>query len=189
MLVAERIRSSTRTLVGAVRTNRLALVSQASPFETTLFPQVLENAARDERRCETAPAPAHCYRPCVNAIRAWMASSVWIPAARNAVAGASAGPFNQGRFASIPRVTGCPSGPPKSIGHQPFGTTSTVNSGRRNPLPSTASGSSGATSRAEPGSLGSPKVRRTGISAPVTGTEPVILLISLNDTLALRAAP
>src|SRR5882724_3906136 len=97
-------------------------------------------------------------------------------------AGLSA-PFHHGNFASIPRVTGSPSAPPKSSGHRPFGTTSAEMPRRRNPLPNVASRSSGSTARADEGSPETTKVKSTGITAPVTGTAPVIRFISLNDTL------
>ena len=53
-------------------------------------------------------------------------SAVGNPAAFIALAAGSSAPFSHFNFASIPRVTGSPSGPPKSSGQTPFGTTSAV---------------------------------------------------------------
>src|SRR6185437_13883276 len=65
---------------------------------------------------------------CYFRVKAWFASigsPACNPAALSAVAAASSDPFSHGSFATMPRVTGSPSQPPKSSGQRPFGTTST----------------------------------------------------------------
>src|SRR5882724_6039067 len=57
--------------------------------------------------------------------------SLFNPAALSAAAAGSPGLFHHGNFASIPRLTGSPSAPPKSTGQNPFGTTSAVTSPSR----------------------------------------------------------
>ena len=127
-------------------------------------------------------AGLHCYFR-VNACLGSMASPAGNPAAFSALPAASSAPFSHGNFASMPRVTGSPSGPPKSSGHTPFGTTSAEMPRSRMPFPSTASMPSGGTTRAVRGIGGVGKADQHRDHLPFTGTAPVIRLIWLKDTL------
>ena len=72
----------------------------------------------------------------VNTSRASIASFGCRPAARTAAAANSSAALpHHGNFASIPRVTGSPSTPPKSSGQIPLGTASTATPRSPKPLP------------------------------------------------------
>ena len=91
----------------------------ASPLIKPLARRGAERALASAFRAELAT-----YRR-VKTSRASIFSLLVRSAALSAAAAAESPlPFSHGNFASIPRVTGSPSTPPKSIGQNPFGTTS-----------------------------------------------------------------